>query len=64
MKTILDATEQENQEAKDFLFKLYKENRELWEKANELQDKLGLGGFWKGAFLAHAEIAKALKGVE
>ena len=39
---------------------IYRTDRALFDRASDLQTKLGLGGFWKGGDLALAEIIKAL----
>ena len=47
--------------AEDLCTETYNKDYCLFDRARDLQVKLGLGGLWKGAELALAEIIKALQ---
>ena len=61
MNNIMNATDEEREQAREFVSKTYDENRALFDRAYELQKMLGLNGFWKGTHLVQAEIIKALE---
>lgn len=65
VKTIYDIKKSEKlrKEAEDFVYKIYKENRETYEEALKLITKLGLGGLWQGTNLALQEVIKTIQGV-
>lgn len=63
MKTIMTLQKDEKavQAARDLNMKIYLADRALFDRARDLQTKLGLSGLWKVGDLALANIIKALQ---
>jgi len=62
MENIMDLAKNDNarKEAGEFVAKLYKEDKDLFDRAISLVEELGLDGLWSGVELAIMVTAKAL----
>jgi len=61
MQNIMEANEVEDKEAVRFVSEVYHEDRELYNRANEVVKQLGLDGLWRGVHLAHKVVIEALQ---
>ena len=58
MKKIID---EQIKEAQSFCITILRENNALFTRARKLQDKLGLGGLWRGSETTLKDIIEALQ---
>ena len=61
MNNILNPTKQENDEAISEIIRTQKEQKPLYERALKFQNRLGIGGLWKGTHTVLVEIINELR---
>jgi len=58
---VMNLTDEEREEFKEEVDKLFSENRNLYTDASELVNQLGLGGLWRGIDASIVLVARAMK---
>ncbi len=63
MESIMKRMEskEERKKAEDFVHNIFMTDRELYDRALTVLEKLGLGGLWQGVHLAWEVVIKALQ---